>query len=227
MCAPVVLALLAGIGCGDVLLPLLGRMSRLRLSPLAGEPPGAGAVDGKALAFSRRVLLGALLVYAVISAAWLPATDLAALPASERAAMAWVAQRTPPNDGVLVLGADARTQADLWSTAADRTAGWFPVLAQRTSVATYEGSEWTGQFFQRSAVWQAVQFCADRGDSCLDDWACRYGQPFNDIFIPKGSGADAPDGQLCCAALRTSLAVDPRYRTIYDGPGATVYARRS
>src|SRR6185437_9049972 len=158
----------------------------------------AAVVDNKALAFSRRVLLGALLAYAVISAGRLPATDLAALPASERAAMAWVAQQTPASDRVLVLGADARLQDDLWSTAADRTSEWFPVLAQRTSVATYEGSEWTGQFFQRSAAWQAVGFCTDRGTSCLDDWARRYDQSFNDIFIPKGKGVDAPDGQWCC-----------------------------
>jgi hypothetical protein len=85
---------------------------------------------------------------------------------------------------------------------------------------------WPGQFFQRSAAWQEVQFCTDRGVACLDNWTRRYGQTFNDVFIPKGSGVDAPDGHWCCAALRSSLAADPRYRLIYDGPGATVFARR-
>jgi hypothetical protein len=49
---------------------------------------------------------------------------------------------------------------------------------------------------------EEVQFCTDRGVACLDNRTRRFGQPFNDVFIPRGSGVAARDGQWCCAALR-------------------------
>lgn len=67
----------------------------------------------------------------------------------------------------------------------------------------------------------------DRGVQCLDAWSQVHGISYTHIFLPKGPGDDVPDNQWCCWSLRESLRNDPGYVVIYDGPGATVFARQA
>lgn len=59
---------------------------------------------------------------------------LGALAPEERAAMAWISEHAPESGRFLVISGDG------W--AIDRSAEWFPVLANRTSVGTVQGTEW-------------------------------------------------------------------------------------
>jgi hypothetical protein len=230
--APVLIALLAGIGVSEVLLPLLARAGRVRRAPLVGERP-AHHPDARAATFGRRLALAALLVYSAVAATKLPASHLAALSADDRAAMAWVANNTSTTARFLVVGAESDRQDDEWGAAADRVAEWFPALAQRSSATTFEGTEWTGQFAARSDADAALLLCADRATACLDAWSRRYSLPFDAVYLPKGEGADVlggeagiPGGGWCCWSLRNALRNDANYKVIYDGPGATIAVRR-
>ena len=55
----------------------------------------------------------------------------------------------------------------------------------------------------------------------LDAWAREHRLSFTHVYVATTAG------EQCCWPLLTSLDADPRYRLIYDGPGATVYALRA
>jgi len=208
------LALLAGLGIVDVLLP-----------PLNGGA-GVAAAAGSAYASwdparSRlaRATLCALFVYASCSALVANSPVLVGLSSDERMAMEWVAQYTPQTSRFVVLTGDRA-----WG--ADRSSEWFPVLAARQSVATVQGREWLEGFMRSAYAYTMAQRCAAGDGSCLEAWAEEPGQSFTHVYIAKRSsavGRSVTDD--AAASIRNTLRADPRYRVLYDGPGATVLER--
>jgi hypothetical protein len=144
----------------------------------------------------------------------LPTTVLAP---EERAAMAWVAANTPPTGRFLVVTGDG------W--AGDRSSEWFPVLANRVSVATVQGAEWlpNREFARRIDQHYAVNDCGAQDSACLALWSMKTGKEFDYVYV-----ADRPEypQDKCCAKLRAELEGDPRYTRVYPGPGAAIFARR-
>jgi len=138
---------------------------------------------------------------------------LVPLAPEERAAMAWIGQSTPELSTFLVASGNA------W--AVDRSAEWFPVLANRTSVGTVQGTEWLARRAFETAIGAQVQFglCVHPDSRCLDDWANELGVTFSHVYIPS-----RPLG-ACCAELREAMRRDPSYALIYETPGASVFAR--
>ncbi|MPZ50701.1 MAG: hypothetical protein GEU75_15620 [Dehalococcoidia bacterium] len=217
------IAMLAGIGVVEVLLPLLNRSL---VAAREGAPEYLRSDGVAARRWTRRqqewlprLVLASIMVYATFSA--LTRTDglggeaplLVGLSDEERAAMSWVAKETP-EDGRFLVVPDTG-----WETA--KTAEWFPYLAKRVSVATVQGQEWLrGNAFTAMvrAHEQALE-CGYRTSSCLDAWSVETGLEFSHVYIGKGE-----HGQ-CCWTLHDSLEQDPRYQVIYDGPGATIFAR--
>lgn len=197
--AVVPLALLAGIGAAEVLLPLLN-------SGQALKPPCQPTRLAK-------VVLAFVLLYAMLAAIGGYRSTLAGLPRGEREAMEWVAENTPLASGVLVI-----PSVTWWGT--DSTSEWFPVLADRASVATVQGHEWLGDISQQIASYEAVQQCATKGPDCLDAWAERTGAAFTYLYVAKASASLAGDR---AASLRHHLDRDLRYVRVYDGPAATIY----
>ncbi len=48
---------------------------------------------------------------------------------------------------------------------------------------------------------------------------------FDYVFVPKGR-LDGPLSPAdCCPGLRATLVASPRYRLVYDGPGASILER--
>lgn len=139
---------------------------------------------------------------------------LVAVPSEHREDMRWVADNTPKSAQFLVITAEA------W--ALDRVSEWFPVLANRASVATVQGHEWTGAFTRRMAEFYAVQACADSDADCLEVWAQSTGLTFTHVYVAKKPGGDDPG-----RTLRSSLEQDPRYVLEHDGPGATIFRRQA
>lgn len=84
-----------------------------------------------------------------------------ALPAAEREAMRWVSANTPPDSRFLV-----RAFSPLWF-GLDPSSEWFPVLAQRQSIATVQAYEWLphDQFYHRADVYNALHACRSRASS--------------------------------------------------------------
>jgi hypothetical protein len=146
---------------------------------------------------------------------------LSALTPDERAAMGWVAANTPPDARVAVLSERG------W--AEDRQAEWFPLLAGRVSVSTAQGLEWLprGEFRRRLLAIEALEQCGSQDGACLEAWSSDYGVAYDVLFLPKyqaGIRLDRSD-TWCCMSVRNALRSDPRFRLVYDGPGATIFER--
>jgi hypothetical protein len=78
-----------------------------------------------------------------------------------------------------------------------------------------------GEFHRREDAYVAARPCAAADAACLDDWMQVPGRTFAYVYLVKGKADD------CCAPLRQALRSDPRYTVAYDGPGATIFARRA
>jgi hypothetical protein len=202
------IALLAGVAVAQVLLPA---MRRLPVPTLRRSPGRAG--------WTPEFVLGLFVVFATASALIktpIPGGmgDMGALTPDELEAMNWVADETSPDARFLVVAGTP------WEI--DRTSEWLPAIANRKSVATVQGFEWRpiGEFARKKQQYIDLQGCAGWISQCLRDWSRNTGETFTHVYIPK-----SPD-RNCCQLLRYSLERDRRYRLIYDGPGAVLFARR-
>ena len=200
VCVP--LALLAGLAVAHVLLPVL-----------LGHRGHRWHIAAPVLGFAA--------LYAVINAMVATPGLMTSLPADERAAMSWVRDETPEDATFVVVTHQP------WTI--DRTSEWFPVIAERRSVATVQGYEWIrGAFAGQLEANRELQKCADLGGACFDDWSASYNLSYDYVFIPKTAHIQrgAPvDRSECCAALRNDLRRDDRYATLFDGEGATIFQR--
>jgi len=147
-----------------------------------------------------------------------PSSPLHGLDDGHVAAMEWVRENADPGARFVVIS--GRT----WER--DFLSEWFPVLAGRTSLATVQGSEWTGirAFLERLAMYHQLQSCAGRAVTCVDDWIDRWADGPVDVFVPKGRLSGPGSLSDCCPALRETMATSDRWVAIYDGPGATIFA---
>jgi hypothetical protein len=126
--------------------------------------------------------------------------------------MRWVAANTPRTSTVAVLNG-----APLWF-GLDAATEWFPVLAQRPSVATPQGYEWLpgGQFLRRGTLYDSLHVCLKADVTCLERWTAKSGSGFTHVYLV---------GRGCCAPLRASLLASPHYALVHDDAGGTIFAR--
>jgi hypothetical protein len=224
--ASIPVAILAGIALTEVIAPAIARPPSW-IVPVSGFARATGWSIVGAAPRRRQWAVGAvfaiLLGYGVASClvrrASLGAEGryLTSLTPDDRAAMSWVARRTPPESRFLIVVGGAA--GGWWS---DRVGEWFPVLAKRVSVATVQGSEWlpANAFERRERDYDQLQGCAVWGPGCLEDWSRHHGQPYSHVYIPKTLAFP------CCGPLDSALRHDPSYQVVFDGPGATIYAVR-
>jgi len=212
------LALLAGLGLTAGLERLLSLMLDTADGKLEAPHPFPQEV---------RWLRIGVLAYGLFAAMYAGALTLEPLSTGEQQAMQWAAQNTEPESCFLVLS------GDMWSR--DRSAEWFPALAERTSVATVQGSEWigSGEFDRRRRAADEARKCVVENAACLESWIAETGAEVTDVYVAKrqplrGSDYGAVGAVTlddCCLSLRASLDGDLRYTTIYDGPDASIYKR--
>lgn len=164
------------------------------------------------------LIAGSLLVQGVASAATVlnSGAPVHALDSERRSAMAWVASNLESDARVAVI------TDSVWSS--DQDAEWFPLLAQRRSVATVQGSEWLGEpaFNRQQQAHHALQGCVRPASvSCVHDWLADW--PADYLYLPTGPLHGPSSLADCCADLRAGLLVDPAFTPIYEGPGATIF----
>ncbi len=224
------IALLAGIGVTDALLPLLRRAmpaTTPRQEPALARN-GTGETYRLPVGLARQwpaaLVLGALLCYAAGSASLTfpnivgsELRFLASVSQGDRAAMQWVAEETPSSSRFLVIDG----QPD-W--AADRTSEWFPALARRVSITTPQGDEWIPDrvFARRVASYKQAQYCAYFNADCLVRWSAETGIAFRYVYVRV---PQPPLSDECCALI-PSLEANPAYALVYRGPGVVIFARR-
>jgi hypothetical protein len=204
--AAVPLALLAGLGVTAALLPLL----RSAVPPQVGRP--------RRQRFATAVIAALVLYTAAAAVVRHPAIGgdtmlLTALTPAQRATMRWAATTTPPGSRFAIVPEIG------W--AADKTSEWFPVLAERVSVATPQGREWLpGTTFQRSVADHfALRDCGGQDGNCLDRWSRATGASFSYVLVPRSANG-------CCVALDRALRSDPRYLLVRDTVDGAVFAVR-
>jgi hypothetical protein len=216
------IAMLAGVAVTEALVPLLRHWQ----GRAAGARPRTFRLAGAAVSRWTAGVLTAMVAYATFALSLRsPSVTsefpfLTSLGGEDRAAMRWMATSTPTQSRVLVVTGAA------WAN--DRIAEWFPVLAQRRSVATVQGSEWLpgGEFARRYDAYESLAECASRDVACVEQWASSRGKPFTHLYVAKTMGKKGMPGTDCCTALIASAQSDPRYRRIYDGPGAAIFEPR-
>jgi hypothetical protein len=201
--------LLAAIGLQDAVLFLSARVV------------GPNSVRAKAAATSPPALAGAVgfvvVTYVILSAFLVTPKLLTGLTPDERAAMAWVTANTPEDSTLAIITQDG------W--AVDRTSEWLPVLTRRESVATVQGSEWiTGRYHTSQAEYDSLQDCALENGDCLLAWSRLTGRDFQYVYIASIAPRVPPEADaICCTSLWLALKTDPRFVSVYEGPGATIY----
>lgn len=223
--ASVPIAMLAAIGINEVLIPLFNRQQApvVLIEQQQSQPRAAwiGKAARRPMRYSLLSLsaIGLFLSFSTVSAVTSsPALTgelryLASLSDEERAAMQWVALETPASSTFLVITGSG------WEV--DKVSEWFPVLAERVSVATVQGYEWLpkGAFAEQRDFYNRAQWCANADAECLETWFQETGKSATYLFIAR-----SPTNP-CCGALFLSLQEDSRYRAVYDGPGAAIFVR--
>jgi hypothetical protein len=147
-----------------------------------------------------------------------PSGPLHGLTNGHVVAMEWVRKETDEHAKFGVI-TGRRWESDYISE-------WFPVMAERISVATVQGAEWTGidAFVGRLAMFRELQECASRTATCVQEWAGRWATGPLYVFVPKGRLFGPNSSPDCCAALRETLGASDHYSLVYDGPGASIFA---
>ena len=220
----VILALLVGEAMGALILPGLGAPGAGRWGSPGGIPmaaPASGGDQGHPTARWARLVLVTLLlgqpILAGLSRQVWGVDALQFIGAQERTAMDWISTHTPGSSGFLVL-----TAARSW--AEDPASEWFPALAKRASLATPQGFEWVPgpQYRQRCALYDRLKQCFPRDATCLESLAAELGAPFTHVYFSKALRGPYDPAPLAVALVRSS-----RYRLIWDGPEAAIFARLS
>jgi hypothetical protein len=143
------------------------------------------------------------------------------LPASDRAAMAWVQANTPEGAAFVVVPAH-----DLWEV--DVSSEWFPALAGRKSLSTVQGTEWfrgESGMTAAEARYDELIACAQETAGCLEDWVAAHFSGFTHVYVSAGAreGAGQNNNDDCCALLRYSLVSSQAYRLVYEAQGVQVF----
>lgn len=207
------MAILVAIGLNQVILPGLHGLSRNDNAP-AGE--GRARLPAWFSGRASKAFLGYFFGYSLLAALSISSSSdssLHVLPKNERDAMQWISEHTPQDSRFLVLTG--------YDTGIDNSSEWFPVLANRVSLATAQGYEWLpNQFLKRAVGDNALQRCASSNAQCLERWAKAESAGFTHVYVRKADDS----GMSCCSALETSLEASPDYALAYSGPGALVFA---
>jgi hypothetical protein len=211
-------AMLAGIGITEVLLPLLERRSA---RDERGQNDRWGVLVRRLPSLSLPLfILAALLLY-TSSAALLRArvlgaegTVMQALSGEDRAALAWAARAVEEGSSFLVV-----PDTPIWE--ASRLVEWFPALTGHVSISTVQGSEWIDDdgFRRAQAVHHDAFRCGTRTAACLEELLLAHDVEFSHVYIRQ------IEADPCCSTLVRSLRDDPGYRLLYSGRGAIVFSR--
>ncbi len=215
------LALLAALALAGVVAPgLASALARPRAAAHAdrgppGRPAGGEGIRDLVYGSAIVVLIGYTVVVSNLARTGEGWATMRSVPRPEREAMAWVAAHTPAASRFVVA-----SSATWWP--ADPVDEWFPVLTSRASVVAPNGAEWLprGEFKRLEEAYTALKRCSAVDGPCLDALSTKFGVDFTHVYVSKqaGEGASGRPG--------ASPGAGPGFVVVYDGPGATVYARR-
>ncbi len=170
---------------------------------------------------SQAVLLLVLLAVGTTDA-WMlvstPGSPGRTLTPESRDAMQWVRDNTAKESTFLIL------TGGHWDV--DAVSEWFPLLADRRSVATVQGYEWlgSGAFSHQRAQYETLQRCAsDRRQACVSDWEATVG-PVDYVMLSDGQST-IRNGRTCCLDLADDVASQLPGKVVLTSSNAIIIQR--
>ena len=129
----------------------------------------------------------------------------------EHDAMNWISLNTDPSAEFVVVTGD--------SSLVDPLSEWFPVLAERVSLATVQGHEWTPeQNLPVSArMYDQLQGCINQDTSCLNSFEIDY------VFIRKVKPMREGHVEMRHNILDVSLRTSMDYEFVFENEEAVIY----
>ena len=155
--------------------------------------------------------LGTVFLY-LFYTSFLSIQDLRAisLSPSDRETMQWIGNQTPPGSRFLLV-----TNRGEISPMVDSYQEWFPVVAERHSVSTLQGREWTlgSHFYLYSQSLMALQACPQV--DCVHTWLRENETQIDFILIQKQGTSEE---------LLSSLTESQSYEVLYDSADVEIFA---
>jgi hypothetical protein len=222
--AMIPLALLIGISIDQLVLPAISKPNVVGQHTDKNQHDSVSGLQRNLSGPIPKVFLIFLLVYSLNAAYAAPALEkgiLMDLPAEEREAMSWIASNTPEESTFIVI-------TSLDNPWIDRSSEWFPVLAQRRSVATVQGTEWSpdGEMNATWVQYLLLQQCAFKGRKCLREWQAETGKNFSHVYVRKEPHGEIIRSPACCFALRDDLEKTSAYSLVFENTGAAIFEKR-
>ena len=139
------------------------------------------------------------------------------LNSAVRQAMSWASHNTATESRFLIL-----TGNPWWD---DPVTEWFPVLAERLSLTTVQGYEWTSplMFAERVNRFDTVRGCLQTIQvDCLAKWSTDQQTTFDYLFVPKIPLVRG-QSELLTTPLVQALRLSPDYQLVSDQDGALIF----
>jgi hypothetical protein len=208
--AAIPLAMLAAIGFVDVVLKSLIP----NFEGSAERPESVSRVEFGVLVYMLLFLLFSTYLYGLQLSG-------SSLSRADREAMAWIRVNTPADARFLVLTGTNTITCDL-------TLEWFPALAERRSLYTVQGTEWTkgDDFAPYVRSTYAVQDCLRKSDvSCLDSTVDRAEYDF--IYISKVSRQNCMpvDFPNAFSYFLDSIRQDIGFKLAYESKDVIIFGK--
>ncbi len=213
--AMVPLSMVVGIALVQFLIPFMSEVG----SRWFNGDEASGNASTRVVRWLSPITIAILLGYGWISSLGANIGSYTSLSQPERAAMAWVQTSTPENAKFAVV------TGDIW--ALDRSSEWFPVLADRVSIATVQGYEWAPNhgFAKQQDSYDALQNCSTETPTCVEAWAQTNRSAFDYLYVGR---RDEQQGFVdyhapCCSGLVALLKLDPSYRLVFENEDAFIF----
>lgn len=208
--AAIPLAMLAGIGLSDFILPNIENI----ITHTGDEKRDwtFSMVGSRAV----RVVLGYVLFSALIgSFSYDISLARYVVPVNSHKAMSWIQNNTPSNGRFIVLTGSG----DPFS---DPITEWFPAFTSRISENTIQGKEWLlgSDFMPFLNQIELLQSCLNDTATCVEHWAETNRITFDYIYIDKSINPSIP------SLLSFELRQDPQYTQIYENETVVIFGRK-
>jgi hypothetical protein len=214
----VIFAMLGGIAINKLIFSGLNRLFNPEYSQEESievqlQPTWAKFVFGLLLAF------GVLSSFIAFEALY--PSNQKSLSMEERSAMDWVSQNTSTNSRFIVFGQDKN-----WYL--DKSSEWFPVIAQRKSILTVQGSEWLpGEYKKREVMYDATRLCSVGGEDCLLEILEPQNIEFTHIYISKTLDENKDLEHTNNDMLIQSLMQSSNFEDIYHNDEVIIFLKKN
>jgi hypothetical protein len=132
------------------------------------------------------------------------------LTPADRNAFAWVRANTPANSRFVILTGIRAPELDFFQE-------WFPVLAERQSHTTFQGSEWIlgAGFYDRLRTLSQLQSCETA--ACVRAWLADHPQEFEYLLVRT---VQRPPMFL------DEIRKEPTYELVFEGDAALIFVKK-